>query len=259
MTPLAALIAKEFTLPLKKRTLEDDDGIIRRAVDDIHCFEVSEIMPLAFQMVENFREDSTWPQKLMFLPAPKTWIEWKNGGARRAFLLEQPTVLSLNVKCTLVQYDSFDESLSFDKLDDDLDCGKEWFGKPLDEETPSMLDDGYSTHCMVGALLALINSPRIVGRKQNMPNAGLQRQVAKSRGMVGKFPLHAWTEIQLHIGPPKDMSGNSPVEAHLSGHRALHFCRAHLRVRFGKLEIVSSHWRGDPSLGIKQSRYSLCA
>ena len=65
------------------------------------------------------------------------------------------------------------------------------------------------------------------------------------------------TEIKLEITEPVDASHDPSMEAHYTGDRALHFCRAHLRIRLGKLEIVRSHWRGDASLGIKQSRYRL--
>jgi hypothetical protein len=48
-------------------------------------------------------------------------------------------------------------------------------------------------------------------------------------------------------------------EAHYTGEKCLHFCRSHLRVRNGRLEQVKAHWRGNPSLGIKQTRYKLVA
>lgn len=75
--------------------------------------------------------------------------------------------------------------------------------------------------------------------------------------MVGKFPLNAWTEIMLEMTPPPAPEGPSTCEVRLSGTKALHFCRAYLRLRLGRLELVSSHWRGDGALGIKQSRYVL--
>lgn len=106
------------------------------------------------------------------------------------------------------------------------------------------------------AALAMINTPRIIGRRQYMPHAGLQRRLAAAKGMVGKFPLHAWTEIKLEVRPPEE-AGDAEHQTYLTGEKALHFCRAHLRVRLGKLEYVRSHWRGNPALGIKQSRYTL--
>jgi hypothetical protein len=105
------------------------------------------------------------------------------------------------------------------------------------------------------ALLAMINTPRVVGRRQHMPHAGLQKALARARQMVGKSPLRAWSEIVLEVTPPDLHHDEDPRELRLSGAKALHFVRAHLRIRLGHLELVSSHWRGDPALGIKQTRY----
>lgn len=108
------------------------------------------------------------------------------------------------------------------------------------------------------AILAIINSPRIVGRRTHRPHAGLQRALRRARGLgVGKFPLRGWTEIILEITPPQvDVSGRVH-ETRLTGRRALHFVRQHLRIRNGGLELVSAHWRGDAALGIKRSRYKV--
>jgi hypothetical protein len=75
--------------------------------------------------------------------------------------------------------------------------------------------------------------------------------------LVGKFPLHAWTEIKLDVALPRDASNRQSVEAHYTGTVAYHWCRAHLRIRLGKLEIVKAHERGNPALGFKRSRYRL--
>jgi hypothetical protein len=109
------------------------------------------------------------------------------------------------------------------------------------------------------AFLLFINTPRVVGRRQHTPHRGLQKRLLKERGPIGRFPLNGWTEILLHVTPPHDAFGDDCAEAHLTGQRALHFCRAHLRVRLGRLEFVRSHWRGDASLGVKQSRYRVTA
>jgi hypothetical protein len=96
----------------------------------------------------------------------------------------------------------------------------------------------------------LINSPKVIGRRQFMPHKVLVKNFTG-----GSFPLHAWTEIRLEVSKPPEIDDGGPHEARLTGRRALHFCRAHLRIRYGQLEYVSPHWRGDPSVGIKQSRY----
>jgi hypothetical protein len=89
-----------------------------------------------------------------------------------------------------------------------------------------------------------------------MPHAGLQRKLAQSMNMTGKFPLHAWTEILLEVTPPATENGQVR-EARLSGAKALHYVRKFVRTRFARKEYVKGHWRGDPALGLKQSRYTV--
>jgi hypothetical protein len=106
--------------------------------------------------------------------------------------------------------------------------------------------------------LSLINSPRIIGQRLHYPHGRAEREALKKAKMVGKFPLRAWTEIVLEVRVnPKDVSDEPSKEAHLTGERCLHYCRTYLRVRHGMLEYVEGHWRGDPSLGMKRSRYRL--
>ena len=107
------------------------------------------------------------------------------------------------------------------------------------------------------AALALINTPRIIGQRIHRPHERLEREKLKKLGLVGKFPLHAWTEIILKIAPPDDRTGEPSVEGHLTGERCLHFCRTYIRVRLGMIEYIEGHWRGNPALGMKRSRYRL--
>lgn len=103
--------------------------------------------------------------------------------------------------------------------------------------------------------LALINSPRIVGQRGHFPHGRAEREALKKAKMVGKFPLRAWTEIVLEVTPHPEDRSDTDAELHLTGERCLHYCRTYLRVRYGMLEYVEGHWRGNPALGIKRSRY----
>jgi len=108
------------------------------------------------------------------------------------------------------------------------------------------------------ATLALINTPRVIGRKQHNPNERIERDKLKRMKLVGQFPLRAWTEIVLRVAVnPTDHSGEPAQETQLTGERCLHYCRTYLRVRMGMLEYVEGHWRGNPALGMKRSRYRL--
>ncbi len=107
-------------------------------------------------------------------------------------------------------------------------------------------------------ILGMINTPRIFGRKSHMPHAGLQQKLVARKALIGKWPLQAWHEIVLDITPPKEHWAGTH-ESHLTGEKALHFVRKHLRLSFGTWHYVNSHWRGNGALGIKQARYAVVA
>lgn len=260
MTPLAQRICHELTLPMADRRLKAPEGGTERMFD-AHCFELSEVIEVFKLLVDNVSKGiqiGGRMERLMFLPAPVTWIEWRDSaGGRTGFRMDDlgngyaevwaSCIGSLDVPylLKLAQLPLLGTKF-FGETDDPPihlfgDFGVEWFAQMIGE--------------VMGAM-ALINTPRVIGRRQHMPHAGLQRRIARSKGMVGKFPLHAWTEIKLEVTPPK-LDRGEPRETRLTGAKALHFCRCHLRVRLGQLELVSAHWRGDPALGMKQSRYVL--
>lgn len=94
MTPLAQAIVKEALLPPRKRTFQDKCGLLD-AMSGIHCFEVSEVLGLARELVrapgmtteENTSRFAAMAEKTSFLPAPRTWIEWSERGMRVGHLL----------------------------------------------------------------------------------------------------------------------------------------------------------------------------
>lgn len=255
MTPLAYRIVRDAI----------DDKAIRILMADVHCFECTEVIELAKILCGTFSapaEKIIQTRHLVFLPAPKTWLEFNiTDQARHAFLLEQDSAL---VKVTLCEHELGSDKSIF------IPCG--WINPEtmkllVERDVPALfalaLDDdpdsqrkatGWSR--LVFALLVLINSPKIIGRRQHMPNRTLEAKLVKRLGR-GQFPLHAWSTIKLEVSKPPEIDDGEPHEAHLTGKRALHFCRAHLRIRLGQLEYVSSHWRGDPSVGVRQSRYSV--
>ena len=240
MTPLAHRILKELTLPLKRRTFDDKCGLLSRMAD-VHCFECSDVIEVAKELGD-YALRGKMDERMTFLPAPNTWIEFREGNERVGLLLQQGKSQFARVRCALV--------------DQSYDIGMLVMGA-IDRPYGLCLNDRRFDAVIYG-LLAIINTPRIIGRTTHMPHAGLQKRLATARGFgAGKFPLRAWTEIKLKVGLPKIESADQ--EIWLNGTRALHFVRAHLRIRLGRLEFVSSHWRGDPALGIKQTRYRLVA
>lgn len=262
MTPLAQKITKQNLLPIKEREPHDWDGLYRK-MSDIHCFEMSEVFALANDLSWSIQEGKQNPGGLAFLPAPRTWIEFSfdDNNYRYGYLLIDDG------------HGSAEIYFAGDAVDDGYwTSGREDFDLRLFHPlfNPSSLLSNHQTKvsndmpgeyqedwAQLYAFLSLINSPKVIGRRQHMPHRGLEKGLLREQKMIGKFPLHAWTEIKLECSPTRDMSEEEGYEAHLTGKKALHFCRAHLRLRECRVEFVRSHWRGDPSLGIKQSRYKV--
>jgi hypothetical protein len=116
----------------------------------------------------------------------------------------------------------------------------------------------FVNHGIAFAVLALdlINTPGLVGLRQHDPHRGLARKLYAARG--GSYPLRGWSEIVLKhqtriVDEPERRTG-------ASFHKCLHFVRSHLRhYRDGKVTVIPAHWRGDPALGIKRTRYLVAA
>jgi len=90
MTPLAHSIAKDLCLPAKKRIFEDRTKCnFASQMNGSHCFEVTKIQPLIFDLFSkphNLADLS----KFTFLPAGKTWVEWRQpDGSHIAVLFVQ--------------------------------------------------------------------------------------------------------------------------------------------------------------------------
>jgi hypothetical protein len=124
---------------------------------------------------------------------------------------------------------------------------------------PDWAQDTADIVSLVPVLLAIINSPRIIGRHIHSPHKGLVRELRRAGGL-GIGPLHDWHEIKLEVTKPRDIYDGEPHEDVITGRRALHFCRKHIRIcHSGVLTYVREHWRGDPAIGIRQGRYHVTA
>jgi len=263
MTPLAHRIVKSLTLPVKDRC-KTDFGDLMHKMDDVHCFDVTEVMPLIIDLARTIVTDGTDVGTYCFLPAPKTWIEFAIDNLKYGYLLEDGDFDHCEYWFAA---DWYDENNTVEKHQKGNFSSSDMRGRFRLGQTSELADlvfpdgstdiSGSQMVLVLYAALALINTPRLIGRRQHMPHRGLERRLLKQQKLLGHFPLHAWTEIKLEVTPPEEASGSPPTEAHLTGRKALHFCRAHLRVRNGRVEIVRGHWRGDASLGIKRSRYRL--
>jgi hypothetical protein len=280
MTPLAHRIVKELTLPKAKRTFVDHGGILPH-MTGAHCFDLSECVDLAIDLL--FHRDGVGYLKdkaltilgsiqetTTFLPAELTWIEWlrPGTGTREGALMfdSDDRIKFISVKIIDGIPVSFPTAIALTKIvveADGLQSFEYQIYDPGDlvDISPDQRDAMSSYYSLVGMMLhvflSFINTPKIIGRRQHMPHRGLERKLIALQPIVGKFPLRAWTEIKLEVAVPKDLSEEAAREAHLTGRKALHFCRAHLRHWHGALVFVRPHWRGDAALGIKRSRYTV--
>lgn len=255
MTPLAMRTAKELLLPMKQRSF-DDHARILTLMGDIHCFECTDIVELAHMFAGKIVSAGI-DERSTFLPAPKTWIEYQREFDGRKYRVA--ILLLENQSKTGARRIDISSRLSFDPGDMvSLDGYRP--NKHCHRTVQKLKREFAEMDCsreFVLALLSIINTPKIVGRRQHMPHRGFERNLLRAQKVVGHFPLHAWTEIKLQITPPRDAFTDEPIEAHLTGKKALHFCRAHLGIRWGKLVPISSCWKGNGALGIKRSRYRL--
>ena len=256
MTPLAQHIVRDGLLPPRSRSFVDKCGLLERMVD-IHCFELSsEVVDIAVQM-SRVDEDGfrAMVEDVSFLPASRTWVEWNDkqhrygclyvgaGRGARVYLADEQGAGGKPIEIHLADAG-----------------GDPWlFGVPnafLADEKDGGLVRLFLTQ--LHAHLALINAERVTGRVKHDPHRGLQRELLRRRGNSGKYPLHAWHTVTLKVPPIlQDMSDEPPGQAGFTGSRVYHFVRAHNRWTGGRRIKVAEHWRGDPSMGVKRTRYAL--
>jgi hypothetical protein len=116
----------------------------------------------------------------------------------------------------------------------------------------------FHNHGIVWSLLVLdlINTPGLIGMRQHDPHRGLARKLAACRS--GSYPLRGWSEVVLKH--QTRMAGEAEHPTGATFHKCLHFVRSHLRhFRDGHVTVIPAHWRGDPALGIKRTRYLVAA
>jgi hypothetical protein len=254
MTPLYHRLVKRLTLPARDRApLVDPHGLLDD-LSDVHCFDcmaIGNLMADLSQQEWNSRRDTgkgVLSRDLIFPPAPRSWIEWPFYNTRAAFF-DSGSGVSLVTPGRQVGYIAM-RLWDGDAVEEDVEC---YLGDTLREfqrhivGVTTQFASNFLSHAK--AAIAIINSPRVVNRVERQPHKSLARRVAHQ-----EFKVHPWHEIKLEVFKPRDC-GEDGGEGWLTGRRALHFCRAFIRIRNGKLEHVRSHWRGDPSLGVRQASY----
>jgi hypothetical protein len=269
VTPLAHAIAADRTLPRRKRRFGD-------AFDELellNCqfFDFSQIVPLMVTVIEKFGartrsgDLSAWPCESLFLPAARCWFEF-SGASIGTDKLPPMEGAALDVKYIALLLDVNERGqicivehvrllASGDLLRERLPARFTPGGYLETSCPPSREEHAVALAAMVLACCVLINSPRVVATQQTPPHRGLQRTLT-SMGVLGDgVRLREWTTVLLDVGPPPLGAESAEDRPRFLGARALHFCRRYLRVRLGRLEVVSPHWRGDPTLGTVRKSY----
>ncbi len=258
MTPLLHRVARQLTLPVKRRTIDDRSGLLRR-LDDVHPFECTAIMPFVGDLAARLWDAPDRGAVLAFLPAPRTWIEWQwRPGVQVGVMLDSgPEPDPDFATVTFVGGGDIDQRIVADLSPGALPLRSMLDLVPARHVSNGLLPEDVFSPCRIYALLACINTPRVINKAVHMPHRGLQRDLARAQRAVGSFPLRAWTELKLEVRAPRDDAGEPSEDIWLTGRKALHFVRAHLRISHGRLDLVRAYWRGDAALGIKQTKYAV--
>lgn len=324
MTPLAAKVARDLTVPTKDRRFDDRANVLDLFEKDMHCFEVSAIArsvndvldgPIGEQDVDlawNVWRDVESMLPRTFLPSPVTWLESTFNGSRIGCVLHKDgdyfsletvfdsasgpfsihmcdfrarSILEAGERIEVIQGDLAEDEPALQKSV--VNVSKLIEGVDPSSPNPAQLRKLHAARDLLDArvravereaeiatstlqvlqtanrfigmavlTLNLINTPGLIGLKQHAPHRSLARKF-QTIG-AGRYPLHAWSEVVLKhqtriAGPDEQLAG-------LTHHKCLHFVRSHLRhYRDGKVVTIPAHWRGDPALGIKRTRYRMAA
>lgn len=263
MTPIAHALAMDLLQPAKKRRFAEAASIVR-PFDDLHCFEMTAVDEAAQSLADAIISKKP-SGKLAFLPAPRTFIETGLPPGVAA-----TNTLGIKRSGILLEIAEDGQSASMIPVvaspDGQIKTSGDAFNLPLNQAADGTVlwnkENWHSTAVeasqaasLAYAYLAMINTPRVILRHQHQAHKGL----ARAARAASFQPPRPWQEIRLEVRPPdlEPRGQKDNAKDVLSGAKALHFVRCHLRFRLGSLELVSAHWRGDPAFGITQSRYAV--
>lgn len=268
MTPLAQFLVRQA---IKEIGPEGLKNFGEASLITCRCFEVTQVGDLIADLMESPRFDPAVERVTSFLPAPVTWIERKLDWGRHGCLLHSVNLVPGVSKLfediggvegiAMTQWALQDGEVSVWPPLALLFCDDGPLITPVTKDPfwNDASDEDVENHAAFGrsvlAALAIINTPRVIGRHEHRPHAGLQKDLNRlSLGAANRPVMSNWTEIRLHVTPPTESGEHT---APLTGQRARHYCRSFLRIRLGKLELVKPHWRGNADMGIRWGRYTV--
>lgn len=251
MTPLAQAFARDMLeTPAKRKWQGEAADFIREIFLSAHFFEVTGILDVADELIVATGGAAFALEARAFLPARVTWLEAVNSRGRWAAVLVQGPDDNRAHTFTIIEppHCVAVAEIGLRVLPrNDAGAIVADFTAGIDQAAGAFVLQQYG-------LLNLINRPGSLHMRDRPAHKGLVRDLTR-RGMVGRFPLHGFTEITLNVAPGGNM--REPKQVGTSADRCLHFVRAHLRHLGDSTTVIPWHWRGDPALGIKNSRYNV--
>lgn len=245
MTPMAKRFFKQLLLPPHKRP-PDPDRLLRY-YEDLHCFDVT---PLGDTVEASLKGHDT--EDLLnslpgphFLPSPATWLEMDFDCGTMSMLAVEDGPgfdVSINTEYHIDPY-PFVMMIRIGLCIPPRGITAKWTLPPERQE-------GFGGVRSLGHLftmLDIINTPGIVRLTEGAVHRGFARTM-KNAG----YPLRAWHEVKIDPKAIKTVTKNNYTPAF---HMPLHFVRSHRRRVWQQDVVIRAHWRGDPALGIEQTRY----
>lgn len=297
MTPLARALAEAAVSNPKWWRSSGNEKLLAPFPHDVKCFEVTAVGDLAHELAQQAYERGSVVESLAFLPAPVTWLEQRytredGTSALQAYLLVDQGDNTASVASTigadinsrtvflpislgsLRLLDASDpdgwaiDATLVNQGVDPVSYGRTLvrglyplrsgvYVPPRERDPDDALDDNQERSWRLYATLSLINSPRIVARSERQASSKLSKFL--NRKGDGQYNLLPWHEVFLDITPPPEATEAADGATRLTGPRALHFCRQHIRIKRGKLEMVRAHYRGSAEVGIAQTQYRVGA
>lgn len=242
MTPLLWDIVKQYGLPRSQRIMGRLDEI-RPLLEETHSYDITAVSDTCNAII---REGHSPNGTYTFAPGRSVWLEARISGlvsGRLAYLVNGSVVWRFLQRDSVSTIHGTDLSLAFEPQMSAIAAYAEK-SLPWHDNADSFTDIG--SFRFIRAAFSIINRPRHVGLKVHQPHKG---RIKKLNGTG--FPLHCWHEITVG-GRTKDHGGQQ-VESRMSGTRPYHHVRAHYKPTIGV--VIPEHWRGDPSIGIKRTRY----
>ena len=242
--------------PLFMRALEAERRLQchadRIALASARFIDASEISDLVANLVSKLRAERCVPMTAHKLPFPRIAVQTTsaNGllfdatgghpiGDTVASLWEwDARALLLPIGYVHETPDSLEKTVVFEAEGGVTSVGK---------TEMDALEQAWHVHYKAVAVLACINSPRIVEAEQVKPTFTQSRKLKA----LGVAPDVRMTKIVLRVHRTREEGADSDHET-LTGARALHMCRQHLPILpTGKLTWWLEHWRCDASRGVR--------